>query len=118
MTSPSISASGGGRSKTLTLRVPGPELDSAEAARWEKQVLAALDGSPCGTCVIDLDGCTFIDSAGIGLLVRLYRLAQTRNVQIRLGNARGHVLRVLRMTRLDELFHLPAALESTERTLC
>ena len=54
---------------------------------------------------IDLSELRFIDSSGVGLMIRARRYAQNQGVHIRFTNARDAVRNVLRMARL-ELFLL------------
>ena len=55
--------------------------------------------------VIDLSELRFIDSSGVGLMLRARRYAQNLGVHLRFTNPRGAVRNVLRMARL-ELFLL------------
>lgn len=59
-----------------------------------------------GTRVIDVDlgGVTFVDSSGLGALVRLQRRADADGRRLRLANVPRSVARVLDLTGLTELF--------------
>lgn len=52
---------------------------------------------------IDLAELRFIDSSGVGLMLRARRYAQNLGVQLRFINARAGVLSVLRMAKLESL---------------
>ncbi|MDH2412684.1 STAS domain-containing protein [Nocardioides sp. CER19] len=53
---------------------------------------------------IDLAGVTFIDSSGLGALVRLQKSATAGGQQLRLANVPRPVTRILDLTGLTELF--------------
>jgi anti-sigma B factor antagonist len=53
---------------------------------------------------VDLAGVTFIDSSGLGALVRLQRTATAAGRQLRLVNVPRPVTRILELTGLTELF--------------
>jgi anti-sigma B factor antagonist len=58
---------------------------------------------------IDVRQVTFIDSAGLTLLVRLWREAQQRGGSVDLVGPTGICLRVLQATCLDKLFEIRPA---------
>lgn len=51
--------------------------------------------------VLDLSAVTFIDSTGLGALVRMYNAAAARGKGFSLRNPSGRVWRALRLTALD-----------------
>ena len=53
--------------------------------------------------IIDVTAVTFMDSSGIGVLVRGYQKAQTTGKEFRITGAQGRVLRVLEVTGVAEL---------------
>jgi anti-anti-sigma factor len=61
-----------------------------------------------GAAVVDVDlaAVEFIDSTGLGMLIRLRRTTEAAGVAFRLANCSERTLEVLRMTRLDALFTL------------
>ena len=87
---------------TVSLSVGG-ELDIAS-------VDAFLDAArPCiaqgaTTFAIDFGGVEFIDSSGLGALVRLHNECREADVRMRLENVPRSVARLLSVTGLDELF--------------
>ena len=52
--------------------------------------------------VVDLSAVTFMDSSGLGILIRMQRLTPTHNLKI--TGASDTTRRVLRATGLDKLF--------------
>jgi len=53
---------------------------------------------------VDLGGVTFLDSSGIGALVHAYHRAAADGRGFRVIGARGTVLRVLKLTGVDQIF--------------
>lgn len=93
----SIEVTGGGGGATVTL---AGELDLA----CEGSIAEALENvRGADQVVIDLTGLVFVDSTGLRLLLELDRdlSAEGARVGFRLPDG-GPVLRLLRLTRLDE----------------
>ncbi len=70
--------------------------------------------------MIDLDGVRFVDSSGLGVLVRCYRDARSRGGEVCLKKVPMPIERILEFTRLDSIFRIdeggvgsPAAAEET-----
>lgn len=75
------------------------ELDVASAPGLERE-LAKLE--TVTLVVVDLRGLTFIDSTGLGVLVRAHQLAQQQGRRLGLVRGDGQVNRLLSLTGLDE----------------
>jgi anti-anti-sigma factor len=58
--------------------------------------------TPGMSVVIDLARVTFVDSTGIGLMLRFKKNLKRRDVALKFTNVSGSVLNVLRHTRLEE----------------
>src|SRR5439155_16575695 len=56
---------------------------------------------------IDLSGVSFIDSTGVGLLLRVQRHAATKGAQVHFINPQPSVLNVLRIARLEQALLWP-----------
>jgi anti-sigma B factor antagonist len=85
---------------TLTGRiVEGP----ASAAL--RQHLEGLAQHPC--VVLNFGGVDFIDSSGLGLLVRLLTRSRAAGGDLKLCEVSSRIREVLRITRLDTLFEMP-----------
>lgn len=54
--------------------------------------------------VIDMDRLSFIDSAGLGILVAAHKRTKERGGQMKIRHAKGAVLEVFEMTRLTSVF--------------
>jgi anti-anti-sigma factor len=75
------------------------ELDVASSQALEHE-LAKLHG--VATVVVDLRGLTFIDSTGLGVLVRAHQVAKEQGWRFGLVRGSGQVHRLLSLTGLDE----------------
>lgn len=74
------------------------ELDVASSQLLEQE-LTRLHGA--ALVVVDLQGLSFIDSTGLGVLVKAHQLAQEQGSRFSLARAGGQVHRLLSLTGLD-----------------
>jgi anti-sigma B factor antagonist len=83
-----------------TVRViAGGEIDSASAPLLRAEIDAVLDNRP-GEVVIDLDGVTFLDSAGLSVLAGTHRRAAAEGVRLRVLASGRAVMRPMQITGL------------------
>ena len=82
----------------------GDTLDCRSASDVRGQALRAVDGRR--DVVIDLSALAFVDSAGMGVLVTLYKRLTARGRRVVLAAAQPYVLRVMRVIRLDGIFEV------------
>ena len=83
------------------LRLAG-EVD-VQARESVLQAILDLFGAGHADVVVDLAGVTFLDSSGIGALVRAYQQAVSVGTGYRVAGAQGGVLRVLDLCGITEL---------------
>jgi anti-sigma B factor antagonist len=81
------------------------EVDIASVDQLLAGAYACLDG-PADVCEIDLGGVTFIDSSGLGALVRIRNTARDRGKEIALVNVPASVERLFAVSGLSEVFGL------------
>jgi anti-sigma B factor antagonist len=86
-----------GEARGTVVTVSG-ELDVATSQTLERE-LGKLQGTT--TVVVDLRGLTFIDSTGLGVLVRAHQLAKEQSRRFGLVRGNGQVDRLLNLTGLD-----------------
>jgi anti-anti-sigma factor len=79
------------------------ELDIAVADQFLDRCRQALRNAT-DELVLDLGGVTFIDSTGIGALVRIHQDATTAGTRVRLTDVPRQVSRVLDLTGLSQVF--------------
>lgn len=85
------------------LKVVG-EVDVAAADELVKASQRCLDRSP--VLELDLSELTFIDSSGLGALVRIRNEARQRDSSVALTNVTDSTARLLRITGLARVFGL------------
>jgi anti-sigma B factor antagonist len=100
--------------RAYTVTVAG-ELDLFTCTELQEE-LAALPGDVT-RALVDLSGVTFIDSTGIGLLVRFAQKLRSRGGGVVLVADDEAVLKPLRITKLDQLFELRRSGEEPARYL-
>jgi anti-sigma B factor antagonist len=81
----------------VTLTLAG-ELDLASADTVRDSVIEAVKSPDVDAVLLDLQGLTFLDSTGIGVLVAGWRSARDSGKQLRVDNAHGMAREVLRIT--------------------
>ena len=91
----------------VTVRAEG-DFDLAAAPVWETTVPTVLSASP-HQIDVDLGGVSFMDSSGLGLLVKLRQTAETDGMRLRLLNVPHRVARVLDYSGVTTLFEISAA---------
>ena len=85
---------------TLTLN---GEIDVYTAPELKAQLGEAID-SGCINVIVDLEGVSFIDSSGLGVLVSALRRARERDGAVRIVCTRENILKIFRITGLDKVF--------------
>ena len=81
----------------LRLLVRG-DVDLVSHDQLREALNIALDATGRRPIEVDLSGVTFLDAAGVGLLIGAYKAALRRRLTLRVAGASGIVLRVLEMT--------------------
>jgi anti-sigma B factor antagonist len=84
------------------------DLDLATAPRLDE----ALAGVTAGVVVVDLSGCTFLDSAGIRALVRAAGSLEQAGRELRLVASDAGVGRLLQITGVDSLVRIHSSLDA------
>ena len=90
--------------ETFDISLEGEVDLSQRTALRELAVAFISDGSRHAT--VDLSGVSFMDSSGLGFLVRVRRISRSRGGLVTLTHPQANVLRLLRTTHLDQLFDI------------
>lgn len=100
----------------LVLCIEGTEaLDTACAAAFKHAAVAAI---PAGAdVVVDLGALEFVDSAGVGAFVGLYKAARAKGARLRFAGARPGVSSVLELIRLHRILELSDDVPAAARAL-
>jgi anti-sigma B factor antagonist len=93
------------RGDTCELTVTG-EVDVESADQVAATGLLHLTEAAVQCLVIDLAGVTFIDSSGIGALVRIRNIALEFDKRLALRNPSERAQKVLKITALDQVFEI------------
>jgi anti-sigma B factor antagonist len=95
---------GAATTAAMTVLAPAGDLDG-EAAAALRPIWRATAGAPGDELlVVDLRDITFVDAAGLGLLVGVHNERRRHGSGLVLRNASPRVLRLLRLTGLDAVF--------------
>lgn len=79
-------------------------IDCANAAWVKSEALRLLGDAP--DVIFDLSGVDFVDSAGVGVLVGLFKHARLRGGRARFCGLTPGVRSVLEIIRLDRIFEI------------
>jgi anti-sigma B factor antagonist len=91
--------------KVARLTVSGCDaIDSANAATVKADALRLLGDVP--DVVVDLTGVDFLDSAGVGVLVGLFKYSRLRGGRARFCGVSPGVRSVLELVQLDRIFEI------------
>ncbi len=85
-------------------------LDAAEVRSIEQDWMSKLEGPEEGL-IIDCGGAQFIDSTGLGLLMRMQKRCRQSGKHLVLSTVSPAVLKLLQMTRLNSIFTQAASRE-------
>jgi anti-sigma B factor antagonist len=97
----------------LVVAVSG-EMDLTVAGAFEDTVQRLIAGRRPGLVRIDLGGLEFLDSTGVSVLVRLWRMARRENCSLRVINPTGVVRQILDVTGAMAIVGGPMAPESVQ----
>ena len=101
--------------KVVRLSVSGCDaIDSANAAEVKAEALRLLGDRP--DVVVDLSGVEFLDSAGVGVLVGLFKNARLRGGRARFCGLTPGVRSVLELIQLDRIFEIYDDVEAAIRS--
>ena len=56
--------------------------------------------------LIDMENVKFIDSTGLGILVKLYKEQTLKDKKITIINTKGNVRKIFKITCMEEMFNL------------
>jgi len=94
-----------GNAEQFRVRVAG-EIVAATCGELRQAVLEAGDRRPA-RLVVDLEGVTFVDTSGIGVLIGLRSHLKGKGVVLAIENATPRVHGVFKSMRLLQVFGLP-----------
>jgi anti-anti-sigma factor len=80
------------------------ELDIATAEQAHAYLRRVVDGEKKGKVTLNLANLTFCDAAGLGVLAKVASYARRTGRTLRVTAARPSLLRIMRITGMDEAF--------------
>lgn len=89
----------------LTIALGG-ELDHHSAAAMRAEADAAITAKLAPLVRLDFGGVTFMDSAGIGLVLGRYRLVNSYGGKVEVTGLDGRLYKMMRMAGLDRMVTL------------
>lgn len=89
-------------------------IDSANASALKARALELLNGAP--DVVVDLSGVEFLDSAGVGVLVALFKNSRLHGGCARFCGLTPGVRSVLELIQLDRIFEIYDDVETATRS--
>jgi anti-sigma B factor antagonist len=96
--------------RVTILTVAGDLVSGEPEAAFKKTVARLLEDGRLHL-LIDLQGLKFLDSSGLGALVRALTGSQKEGGQTKLVHVGPHVRKLLQMTKLDSVFEIHDDLE-------
>ena len=81
-------------------------LDRQSVPRIRKNLLRTAKKSGVGSMEVDLSRVTGLDTAGIALMVELFRTLSSRDGKLRLTGLNDQAIKMIRLARLDALFQV------------
>ena len=88
------------------------ELDLATAQVFERTLLAVTEAGT-GELIVDLTGCSFLDSAGLRALVAARERLEHSDRSLALVVSNPIVMRIFKITGFDEWFEIRPSLSAT-----
>ena len=85
---------------------PRGDLDATSAPELERAIQGLLDSREVRKWTFDLGEVEYLDSSGLGMLVRTLKRLRERGVEMALARPQLAVQRVLALTRLDRIFQI------------
>lgn len=71
-----------------------------------KEVFSLAENKEISSIILDMSGVTSIDSAGLGMLMILYKNGQVNNQKLSISGASGQVEKVLLLSKFDTYFRM------------
>ena len=93
-----------GSAEHVVVRLQG-DLDMATTAELQRTLASVLAEQPV-RLTVDLTGLDFIDSTGVGALIAGLRRAEGQGCTFSLRSPSRSVLKVLRLTGVDQMVHI------------
>lgn len=91
--------------KTKTFRPTGI-FDNIKVLEFRDDLIESLDKEDVETVLIDFEGITFMDSAGLGSLVLLLKTVRSHSATMYLCNVNPQIQMLFELTNMDRVFEI------------
>lgn len=81
---------------------------------FKNDLKEAMAKQGCYEILVDLNGVTFMDSSGLGLLISLFKEVNENNGHIVFFNMQDYILKLVRLVRLDQVFLIAMTQDEAE----
>lgn len=88
------------------IRISMPENFAVDEAAEFRQNMNNLISEGKKNFILNFNGCTFIDSTGLGVLVGIYKKCDEINGSLILNSINPKVMKIFKLTRLDNVFEI------------
>ena len=107
----SIAAVAGDEPGTVIYRLDGPftarDMYSSLSPNEVRQIFETLPASEQPSVeIFDLSGVPYMDSIGLGMLVRLYVSSRNKGIRMSISGCTPHVRELLKITKMDSVLPL------------
>ena len=79
------------------------EVDVGNCTVFKEQLNEIIEGTE-GNFILDVSNLSYIDSAGLGILVGIYKRLSENKREMTVANANDYIKKLFRITKLDTLF--------------
>lgn len=90
----------------LSIVRPTGQVNASNAVEFDHQLKSAILSDPYGTVLVDMQQVETMDSAGLGVLVSVLRLAQQRNQRLSICRVGDSVRMIFELTQLDQAMEI------------
>lgn len=103
-----------GEKRTIIIKVTG-ELDHHMAAKIKDEADKKMRSTNAVNVIFDLSEMTFMDSAGLGVMMGRYKKARTLGGKTAVYGTNAQTLRIIKMSGMDRVIKIVPCLEKAIR---
>ena len=103
-----------GEKRAILIKVTG-ELDHHMATKIKEEADRKMYSSNAVNVIFDLSDMTFMDSAGIGVMIGRYKMARTLGGKTAIYGTNAQTLRIIRMSGIDKIIKIVPGIEKAIR---
>lgn len=85
------------------------EITLEESFDFKEDVKSRINDLHIYQVMVNLEGVTFMDSSGLGMLISLYKEVNEKQGKIVFFNVQDYIMKLLKLVNLDKIFLLAAS---------